>query len=165
MLEAANLAGFSKVEIVLEPQAQTAHWAHKLAVQPGFFNAGDQILIHDGGGGTSDSVLYELKTDDNTGFELQLEAVGDALGELCGSEFINEQFLLWLDTDLDLQGRDKQKLFADLNCSASEFQYKASKDFDRLKVVYDAQAIVPSVVRVAGNPGGTMIEYTVTLQK
>ncbi|GIZ43407.1 hypothetical protein CKM354_000663500 [Cercospora kikuchii] len=70
ILEAAHLAGFSKVELVWEPQTTAAFYVHNLAPRAGVLVAHNEILIFDAGGGTSNLVLYELQTDDNTGVEL-----------------------------------------------------------------------------------------------
>ncbi|PPJ50107.1 hypothetical protein CBER1_04833 [Cercospora berteroae] len=163
ILEAAHLAGFSKVELVYEPQTTAAFYVHNLAPRAGFWVAHDEILIFDAGGGTSDLVLYELQTDDNTGFQLQLKAVGEPLGELCSSEFINQNFLSWLDAALELEGFDKSTLLAELKCSAAEFAYQANEDFNRHKENFDPYSNKVRIVRIAGNLGCARKDFSVQL--
>ncbi|KAM3420502.1 hypothetical protein BST61_g3770 [Cercospora zeina] len=164
MLEAANLAGFSRVEIVNEPQASLAHWAHTLVpTEVGMFNTGDELFILDGGGGTSDVALYELQTDGNTGSQVQLKAVGEASGELCGSEFINQEFLSWFDTYLERNGHNKSDLSRKLGCPVSEFTYQANEDFNEIKETFDRHSKKGRIVRIVGDESSELKEFTVHL--
>lgn len=112
MTEAAKKAGLAQVDLVWEPQAAAAYWLQKTKVSgEGIYRAGDMIQVLDVGGGTSDTIAYEVQVDDSVGESddggyggaLKLVSMGNANGALAGSEFINQEFLRWVVRRINLE--------------------------------------------------------------
>ena len=80
-----------------EPQCAAAYFTHQIKDRlPQQASEGDVILIADIGGGTGDFVSYEFCQDAVAGAKVGLKLVGTAEGALCGSEFVNQNFIAWL---------------------------------------------------------------------
>ena len=97
MTKAAKDAEISYVELVYEPQCAAAYYLHNVEdSMPKQLVVGDELLIADIGGGTGDFVSYRLKSDCEDGAKVGLKIAKDAKGALCGSEFVNQHFIIWL---------------------------------------------------------------------
>ncbi|KAL9091704.1 MAG: hypothetical protein Q9165_004780 [Trypethelium subeluteriae] len=67
---------------------------------PANLGSGDVILVGDAGGGTFDGGGFQLEADLDDGATAHiLPLPGRLFGELCGSEFINQRFLQWLQKE------------------------------------------------------------------
>ncbi|CAK1363299.1 unnamed protein product [Cercospora beticola] len=155
MLKAAEWAGLksNEVELIFEPQAAAGFWAHSIKLHGRTqYRRGDRMILLDAGGGTSDLVTYELQQNSSTGPELQLKAVGTALGGLCGSEYVNQCFLSWLEDQLQtVHGMSTADAAIALGFSRAQFNATAKQCFEDIKQKASSPSTLwPQEFRVRG---------------
>ncbi|KAF2210458.1 hypothetical protein CERZMDRAFT_99517 [Cercospora zeae-maydis SCOH1-5] len=155
---AAELAGLNNVTLVSEPYAAAAYFLNDMIIQNRkVFSKGARILFIDAGGGTSDVVTFELVGDSTSGATTKMVAVGTADGRLCGSEFINLHFLVWLDHKIEADHEafpgGKAALLIDMGLSPAEFKDRATRSFASLKHKYHTRQHESYVVHVDGKRG------------
>lgn len=81
MVEAANAAGASHVELVLESECAAASYAHLIKHSPPRDHSpGDRVLIFDLGGGTGDLQVLEFVSEATDGAKVKLRTAGVAQG-------------------------------------------------------------------------------------
>ncbi|KAK5731970.1 hypothetical protein LTR17_010922 [Elasticomyces elasticus] len=84
MTTAAKRAGIKYVELVYEPQSAAGYFTGRIRHElPRTVDVGDVLLVADLGGGTGDFVSLKYVSTSDT----------------CGSEFVNENFLAWLNVE------------------------------------------------------------------
>lgn len=129
MTQAAKTAGIPYVELVYEPENAAAFYTYHVREElPKQFLAGDILLVADIGGGTGDFVSYEIRQDSDNGASVGLTLISTE-GALCGSEFVNQQFLAWLKNKcVNFEAKCKR-----LGLSAIECLTTASDQFEVLK--------------------------------
>jgi hypothetical protein len=137
---AAKMAGADCVQLVSEPVCAAAYYMQdQLLSKRTPLEAGDNILVLDTGGGTTDITCYEMPNPDhsNAGATSILHRVGKAVGGLCGSQFINEAFLKWLKVEADdhLGGFDNnvRRLGYSAQPPYTGFLKSANEGFTRMK--------------------------------
>ena len=101
-IEAAKLAGYSKLTLLEEPQAAFYGWIleHE-ANWKEFFQAGDAILVCDVGGGTTDFSLIEVQSEGES-LSFQRKAVGSHL--LLGGDNMDQAVSHFLERKLKAKG-------------------------------------------------------------
>lgn len=101
MSEAAELASLPRTELVLEPiaaaacvlDAITANSWNKSKFDLKRLAKGKLIQVVDLGGGTCDNVTCRVSKESANGATMGLEVVSQPSGGLCGSYFIDQEFL------------------------------------------------------------------------
>lgn len=146
MIKAARYAGLQNVELVYEPQAAAAFTLDGLNTYIKRFTAGlpyalvpgDVVQVADLGGGTGDFVSYAIDKVE-AGAEVELRLVGKPSGALCGSEFVNRNFVRWLRNECkEIQGHRTGfvSLLKRLGVTEFGFDFAASSAFEVAKKQY-----------------------------
>lgn len=146
LMEAVRLAGLPRTEFVYESQAAAAfsleHLKHylqenQIGLQEHDIFEDDEMMVADLGGGTGDFASYKFGSDTDAGAEVALYSVGQPEGALCGSEFVNRQFLAWLNEECpevkEIGNIRKARGAAGL--TKINFEAQASAEFETLKVL------------------------------
>ncbi|KAL5379231.1 hypothetical protein PMIN02_010992 [Paraphaeosphaeria minitans] len=126
-LKAVDKTGFNKYELphlkqivtTTEPEAATLYVLHTMRTSRVFgeIGVGESFLVCDLGGGTVDTVAYEVDQIE----PLILKEVTVGAGRQCGSSFIDQEFLLFLQNKLG----DERFFEMSENCEAAEIQRAA----------------------------------------
>jgi hypothetical protein len=138
MRKAAFKAGLIEEEqsdnllLVLEPEGASLA-VHVGAAQHGLLGAGSRFMVLDCGGGTVDITVHQVLTVQ----PLTMKAVAAPTGGDWGGDYVNMEFKKFL---AELLGPD---LFKEQDLPL-EF-YSIYRDFDKIKVVYDAEVDPPAI--------------------
>jgi hypothetical protein len=136
MRKAAFLAGLVSEEmsddliLVLEPEGASLA-IHAAAAQHGILAEDSRFMVLDGGGGTNDTTVHEVHSVK----PLTLSAIAPPSGNACGGQMVNAQFREFLQ---ELLGPELFDEHGQLLAFTTIYH-----DFDRIKLVYAAGAIVP----------------------
>ncbi|KAK4958369.1 hypothetical protein LTR10_004795 [Elasticomyces elasticus] len=104
MTEAAKRAGVMYVELVYEPQSAAGYFAGNVKHRvPKYLGPGDGLLVADIGGGTGDFVSLGFESSSADGAKVRFTTVGTPEGDMCGSEFVNENCLLYVRNEADTE--------------------------------------------------------------
>jgi hypothetical protein len=157
---AAKSTGAATVELVLEPRCAAAYYLQNVTAvssESAYFSAGDAILVVDIGGGTCDIVCYAL--DDSIGAQGRLITIGEANGDLCGSEFVNQEMF----EDLKRRAAEKhgtlESCLAELSMTESGFSYYANEAFTPKKKSFNQYSKKDIDLDIRGKKGAHF--YTV----
>ena len=167
---AAKLAGIDNIVLVPESQAAAAYYLHDLSMRnTKTFASAQGILICDGGGATSDLSLCVLQEDSTAGATTSMLPVRDVGGGLCGSQYINSEFLMWLDEQFETQ-KDKfpggkEKVLQDLNISNAELTAQADKEFSRFKEEYKGEKHKRYDIHINGAPDAVKESARITVTR
>ncbi|KAK3115702.1 hypothetical protein LTR53_004666 [Teratosphaeriaceae sp. CCFEE 6253] len=167
LTDAAHAAGVAHVELVPEPQCAaayfTSHIRHKL---PALLTKGDVLIVADVGRGTGDfvSVAYQSVLDD--GAKALLRTVCEPKGEMCGSQFVDENFLQYLrEVAVELVGEGGlDELFESyLGITTAEGLREANIKFENLKQDFTPSAR-PMHVIISGIEGAEWPEWLIKIE-
>ncbi|KXT06794.1 hypothetical protein AC578_7118 [Pseudocercospora eumusae] len=143
IVEATRKAGIKHVELVYEPQCAAAFYTEGIQNEsPPGLPAGSLIHVNDIGNGTGDFVTYKVVADSSEGAEIQLQLVGTATGALCGSEFVNQEFLKAFKSYVArAKAKDFSALCESFNLKEIEAERAISQGpegFEQHKIAYQA---------------------------
>ena len=154
MTDAAKAAGIDYVELFYEPQCAAAFFTHNIKDrQPKQLTVGDVLLIADIGGGTGDFVSYEFKSDCDSGAKVGLKMVGTAEGALCGSEFVNQNFIAWLKKQAGTKAEMFEAKCKELGLTSTACIKQASASFEGIKTSFSVTGADSEWVTIRGAQG------------
>ncbi|KAK4575250.1 hypothetical protein LTR86_001102 [Recurvomyces mirabilis] len=153
MTTAAKCAGIEHVELVYEPQCAAAFYTYTVKDKmPRQMKAGDVLLVADIGGGTGDFVSYRLESGSDDGAAVQLCVAKDAKGALCGSEWVTQAMLAWLNDNAE---EGWQAMCKYLNITDAEARRSASIAFEVTKQDFTLRKKDPAYITLRGQlPNG-----------
>ena len=178
--QAAKNGEVEHVELVYEPQCAAAYYLYNIKDgNPKQLVVGDVMLIADIGGGTGDFVSYELKSDCDDGAKVGLVSTGEAegtfsnskfylqlandscTGALCGSEFVNQQFIDWLKKHPD--GFKAQCRVLGLTPAACIA--KAAREFEGKKLEFSVPGADPQDIVIRGAQGAMKKKWIIEITR
>ncbi|EME83776.1 uncharacterized protein MYCFIDRAFT_172851 [Pseudocercospora fijiensis CIRAD86] len=111
MSQAAKKTGLvDRVQLVYEAHASAAFYFDQLKNNgQALYLAGEQFILLDAGGGTTDGIRLQQKSDSNDGAAVKLHKLAPSESDLCGSEFVDAEFLKWLPPYVERKYKAKPK--------------------------------------------------------
>ncbi|GAB1740506.1 hypothetical protein NU219Hw_g5609t1 [Hortaea werneckii] len=153
MTQSAKAAGFKYVELVYEPHCAAAYYANNIMNTPRQLSRGDVLIIADIGGGTGDFVSYEFGGPGDDGAKMPLSIVGNPEGALCGSQFVNENFLEWLLQSVEKELGSFTAFCEQLGRSEASILDDAQRQFETLKRGFEEKKQIPGNIFMRGAQG------------
>jgi hypothetical protein len=138
MRNAATLAGIVKAELREEPLCSATVSMHEL-LRFDRIKEGQCSINYDCGSGTFDASVTRLDKIPSNGQQMGLTCIGICSGNDAGSQMLNEQLLLYLDSDECPEIRNHggiDRLCSRMNIKRREFERQASDKFDFVKLEF-----------------------------
>ncbi|KAI7495508.1 hypothetical protein KC367_g7271 [Hortaea werneckii] len=163
MTQSAKDAGFKYVELVYEPHCAAAYYANNIMNTPSQLSKGDVLIIADIGGGTGDFVSYEFGGSGDNGAKMPLSIVGNPEGALCGSQFVNENFLEWLLQNIAKEFGSFTAFCKQMGRSEASVLDDAQRQFETLKRGFEEKKQIPGNIFIRGAQGAERRKWDIEI--
>ncbi|KAI7464721.1 hypothetical protein KC357_g7851 [Hortaea werneckii] len=123
----------------------------------------DVLIIADIGGGTGDFVSYEFGGSGDNGAKMPLSIVGNPEGALCGSQFVNENFLEWLLQNIAKEFGSFTAFCKQMGRSEASVLDDAQRQFETLKRGFEEKKQIPGNIFIRGAQGAERRKWDIEI--